>query len=287
MVIQYNFYDAPQRGFHGEITDLMNPRVIQSRPAQEDVYAGFAVMKSKTVPSASLAGSYGFTAGYTQAHAGTLLTGPIAKTLADFQAVSNGNFAIGIDGQANQNITALDFGGARNFDDIASIINAKTSVLATYKASCTYETGYHRFLFTSLQPGAASAIAALADGGAGTDLEIDYLSGTAGTGAVIEDGGAFAAGDYLGISVRTTNMQGEPSNIQGSQPIYREGELLSYITKGSVWIKAADAITAYGAVYYLTSGTPGQIGSTAGTAIPNAYFESSASVGDIVKVVLE
>jgi hypothetical protein len=120
---------------------------------------------------------------------GDFVTTDISANLAAFLLISDGEFAITLNGTASD-ITGLDFTNASTLAEVAAVIQRKlTNVFVT--ASSTAIT------FTSKQFGTSSAITfAAVGGGVGTDLTgASYLntsagtasSGTASTGETIED----------------------------------------------------------------------------------------------------
>jgi len=119
---------------------------------------------------------------------GQLRCGPLTtanQTIANWNAISAGSFAISIDGMAN-NITGLNFSAATNLNGVASII--QTALTAVYPgATAVYDSVYNRFEIASPSTGTSSTVSFLTSAPTGTDIS-DNLAGRA------QDGGYTAAG---------------------------------------------------------------------------------------------
>lgn len=101
--------------------------------------------------------------------------------------------------------------------------------------------------------------------------------------------------DPIGITVRIANLEGEPVNTKASVPVYRAEDLVTYVVKGAIWVKAAKAITAARNDVYVVNNASSThpLGtllpdndSGYAAQLPGAYFERITAVGKIVKVVL-
>lgn len=94
-----------------------------------------------------------------------------AANLALFTAISDGSFAVSIDGDA-QDITTLDFTtGVTDLAGVASVVQTGLQTILTggfAAATCTYESG--RFFIRSGTTGAASTISFLTPAASGTDI---------------------------------------------------------------------------------------------------------------------
>lgn len=64
---------------------------------------------------------------------------------------------------------------------------------------------------------------------------------------------------------------------------YAQGDTVSIMTKGVIWVVVNGAVTA-GAPAYLTAGGAWSATSTSNTAVPNAIFDSAASNGGLAKL---
>lgn len=101
-------------------------------------------------------------------------------TLADFQAVTDGEFAIAIDGVSND-IAALDFSADLSLDDVAATV--ETGIQAIASGGFTAATVINddgQLIITSGTTGAASSVSILAPAAApvGTDISgAQYLNG--------------------------------------------------------------------------------------------------------------
>lgn len=103
--------------------------------------------------------------------AGFMQTGQVG-TLAAFQAITDGEMRVTIDGVA-QDISGLNFSGATDLDDVADIIETALQAVATggfTAATCTYSGG--RIKITSGTTGASSSVSWLLPDSApvGTDI---------------------------------------------------------------------------------------------------------------------
>ena len=107
------------------------------------------------------------------AYAAELLSGLDAEqTLATWTAISDGEFAITIDGVA-EDILAIDFSLDTSLDDIADAIETEIQAVATggyTAATCVWDGT--RFIITSGTTGATSTITVISEvsGGAGTSI---------------------------------------------------------------------------------------------------------------------
>lgn len=98
----------------------------------------------------------------------------------------------------------------------------------------------------------------------------------------------------LGITVRIPELECEPPNSIDSVPVYRQGDIVTYMETGSIYVKALVANTNRQDVYVVWDAAStyprGSVINTddGGKArlVTNAYFAKAAGVGDIVKVVL-
>jgi len=135
--------------------------------------------------------------GPTDATAGSMTTG-ITGTLAAFQAVSDGEFSIDVDGAGSVDITVLDFSSIITKAGIAEVLNANVAFAAIALAS--YDTVSQRITITSLSTGASSMVSALAVPGVpvGTDISIaTYLNGLTGTVIIVD--GLAASTDFASV----------------------------------------------------------------------------------------
>lgn len=97
---------------------------------------------------------------------GYLDTGTITDDLATWQAITDGEFEIEVDGTP-QDVTGLDFSAATDFDDIAGIITDGLT-----GATCRWWSHEEKFRIQSETTGATSTVSDIdsVSGGAGTDI---------------------------------------------------------------------------------------------------------------------
>lgn len=128
--------------------------------------------------------------------------------------------------------------------------------------------------------GMADVVSRIADGG-----DIGYGLGVIDTGL---RSAALPAGSEVstGITLRETVMD-NPSG-DNPTPVYREGETMSVVRVGRVWVTTVDG-AAVGDTVYVVPAT-GAITNDADTgtniAIPNAAFKSAAAAGERALVQL-
>lgn len=116
------------------------------------------------------------------ATAGLLICGALTvaeQALGNWTTITEGEFKLTEDGGAATNVVCGTFAGAGSLNAIATIINTALAG-AALTATCAWNGS--QFIFTSGTTGAASAVAYLTAGNAGTDIHTQ-LAGTAATGA--------------------------------------------------------------------------------------------------------
>tara|TARA_R110002126_G_scaffold10384_5_gene47306 strand:- start:3056 stop:4564 length:1509 start_codon:yes stop_codon:yes gene_type:complete len=116
---------------------------------------------------------------FTVAQAGFARYGALGD-LADFQAVTNGNFAIAIDGVSND-IISLDFSSDLSLDDVAATVQTGIQAIASggFTAATAVNDG-GQLIITSGTTGSGSSVSVMSAIGvpAGTDISGDqYLGG--------------------------------------------------------------------------------------------------------------
>lgn len=113
------------------------------------------------------------------------LTGGTGATavIATWQAVTDGEFAITIDGTA-YDITGLDFSGAADMDAVAALIQAALRSESGTQITCVWSTNH--FLITGKT---GVSVASAVSGGAGTDIsgagDTAFLDGDTGNGTAV------------------------------------------------------------------------------------------------------
>lgn len=110
---------------------------------------------------------------------------------------------------------------------------------------------------------------------------------------------ASTAADMIGVSLRVVGLPGTPPNTQDSVPYYPAKTNVSYVSKGSMWVKAVtNVLTAdiRGSLWIVTDA--GTAGHPVGTILSNdstggvveytqGYFVKEATAGSITKIVLK
>lgn len=105
-------------------------------------------------------------------------------------------------------------------------------------------------------------------------------------GAKLPVAGSTAA-DFIGVAVRELNRAYFENETFGAVV----DKDFSVMTMGTIWVKAADAVTARQPAFFRVGATStgdftnaAGTGATASIAIPGAKFLTSAAAGDLVKV---
>lgn len=78
---------------------------------------------------------------------------------------------------------------------------------------------------------------------------------------------------YAGVSIRDTTL------VHDTADQYEEGDNISVLVRGDIWVLAEDAVVAKTAIVYNT--TTGALGSSGGTAIPGSVWMTSADAGGL------
>jgi hypothetical protein len=155
---------------------------------------------------------------------GQLSTIDLSSNLASLQTVTNGDLTIVVNG-VSQELTALDFSGAENLDDIAQVIQNDLT-------GATVTASDNELLFVSTETGSGSSIELAATSGANTDLYGSaYLDGANATASAGED--AFTV--YETFSEAIERLAGE---------IYFEGILTTRNVPSAEMITASNAVEA-------------------------------------------
>ena len=95
-----------------------------------------------------------------------------------------------------------------------------------------------------------------------------------------DDRGATLGGSaFVGISVRDITL------VHTTPDQYEEGDNMSVMTEGDIWVEVATAVNAGDQAYYNTS--TGEIGAEAGTAIEGSRFMTSADADGLAVLRLD
>ena len=117
-------------------------------------------------PSTLQIGRWALTATYGHLRGAPLSAA--AQALANFTAVTAGSFNVSVDGTA-RDFTALNFSAQTNLNGVAGVIQTALRV-SVPNASCTWNSVYSRFEFTSGTTGPASAFSFLTAAATGTNI---------------------------------------------------------------------------------------------------------------------
>lgn len=123
---------------------------------------------------------------FTVAQRGFMRTGAVGA-LAAFQAVTNGSFAVSVDG-TNRNVSALNFSTDTTLAQVASRI--QTALVAAGATGATVTVSGTQFVFSSGTTGAASSVSVLGPVSPATGTDISgpgFLNGRLGV-AVVQPG---------------------------------------------------------------------------------------------------
>lgn len=112
----------------------------------------------------------------------------------------------------------------------------------------------------------------------GWDADTKQAEETIGFGLAVsygtEDNGVVKGGAaYCGVAMRDITL------VHTTPDQYEEGDNMGVVTRGDIWITVEDAVVAHTAVKYNAS--TGQLGSSGGTTISGASWETSADAGEL------
>jgi hypothetical protein len=182
---------------------------------------------------------------------GAALTGDLAAWNTDGGGVTDGEFAITVDGEEIE-VTGLDFSSISALTEIKDVINSHASVTGKFRCEDVDGVG-GSFRFVSLSKGTPkSSISVLSavDGGSGTDI-----SGTTTVGLSADDGNGtvtaatgdnyttLPAGIYIGTSIAAATLVaadvtkkqmlvgGFPVYVDKNQLVFENSQLLTSVTK--------------------------------------------------------
>jgi len=153
---------------------------------------------------------------------------------AGWDALTDAELSIAVDGAATVDITGMDFTDATEFGQIAEIINNALVGLAT----CTYDYDGDYFRFISNSEGETSSVVLTAvSGGAGTDITAAGFLNVAGGSATAGTGGENLGQSIVDIINAELAGRGECS-FDGDKFIFwsnstEYGSAVSYLTAGT------------------------------------------------------
>lgn len=165
--------------YYTSITD-----VATDWAADTEEYLGALIYFSQAPKPARL----GIGAVLAASPAGFMVTGAITATIATLAAIADGTFTISIDG-GEEDLTAVDFSGDTDLDDIAATLQVELRAVATGGYTlCTVENiDDTQLKITSGTTGALSAVTAMSAQGTGTALEVAaLLNAEAGTARIVD-----------------------------------------------------------------------------------------------------
>ncbi len=147
-----------------------------------EYFAALLWFEQAPQPSTLMIGRWAKTDSAGQLVGGTLIAAD--QLMASWTGITDGSFAIAVDGNAAANITGLNFSAETNLNGVASVIDAAINAAG---ADCVYDANFQRFVFTSQTTGATSEIDFLTAAGSGTDIKAK-VAGTEATNAYVADG---------------------------------------------------------------------------------------------------
>jgi phage tail sheath gpL-like len=219
-----------------------------------DLYLSFVISKDddndavlqtiKDTIDAELSSPVIATLGAGSATSGRMITGVVTAAIAAWNAVTDGEFTISVDGTP-QNVTALDFSLDANLNDVAATIAAGIA-----GANCVWDGATSKFTITSLTTGETSTISALSpvSGGVGTDISSSgFMNGLDGTATVIP------GTDADQLLTLTTKWTGEDSDNLDLDIIQDQAGLtfiIEDVTSGAGIPDVQPALDAMGNVWY-------------------------------------
>lgn len=178
------------------------------------------------------------------ATSGRMITGVVTAAIAAWQAVTDGEFTISVDGTP-QNVTGLDFSLDTDLDDVASAIS--TGITG---ATCAWDGTTEKFTITSGTTGETSTISALTpvSGGVGTDISgSDFMNGLASAVTIIP------GTDADQLLTLTTKWQGADSDDLDIEIIQDQAGLtfiIEDVTSGAGVADVQPALDDMGNVWY-------------------------------------
>jgi phage tail sheath gpL-like len=179
------------------------------------------------------------------ATAGYMITGAVSAAIAAWQAVTDGEFTISVDGTP-QNVTALDFSLDTDLDDVAATIAAGLT-----GATCVWQSATSTFKITSSATGEGKDISAMSlySGGSGTDISgPSFCNGLADAVTIVP------GTDADQLLTLTAKWAGETSDELDVEIVQETAYGLTFIvedkTAGAGTVDVQPALDAMGSTWY-------------------------------------
>jgi phage tail sheath gpL-like len=179
------------------------------------------------------------------ATSGRMITGVVTAAIAAWQAVTDGEFTVSVDGTPT-NVTGLDFSLDASLADVASTIDTGLGVGAT----CAWNATTEKFTITSATTGESATISALSTYGAGVGTDIsgsDFMNGQVDAATVVP------GTDADNILTLTTKWAGADSDDLDIEVIQDQAGMTFIIenkTSGAGVGDVDPALAAMGTVWY-------------------------------------
>ena len=179
-----------------------------------------------------------------------LTCGALAGNLAAWQAVTDGEFAITVDGIAID-VTGLDFSGIAALTEIPAVINSDAAVTGVFKVVDVDGVAGSMRIESLKQgtPNSSITVTSAVSGGTGTDISAGTtgLNGADGTGTVTAATGdlytTIPAGIYIGTSIAAASLVagtvtkkqvlvgGFPVYVDKNQLVFENSQALTSVVK--------------------------------------------------------
>ena len=179
---------------------------------------------------------------------GDTLTGNLAAWNSDGGGVTDGEFAITVDGEEIE-VTGLDFSSIASLPEIANVINSHASVAGKFRVVDVDGVG-GSFRFESLKkgvPNSSITVLSAVDGGSGTDISGTTtvgLSADTGNGTVTAATGnnytTVPAGIYIGTSIDGADLVS--GDVTGKQILV--GGAFVYVDENQLVFENSQALTS-------------------------------------------
>lgn len=113
------------------------------------------------------------------------------QLLSAWTGISNGSFAVNVNGSGVTNITGMNFTSQTSLNGVASVIQTTLRAVATggyTLATCVWVSAYSTFVITSGTTGTSSTVSFLTAAGSGTDVSLMLAGRSTSSGAYVANG---------------------------------------------------------------------------------------------------